>query len=135
VTDLQNAQKMIELDRMSDRVDEIEGKAVTQRQQLEVLELRIDQLHARIILAAAELTGGIEGKSAAGMSREKRRTLRKVVEDIGGFAPSGYAADLLDYDDWHFDRAVMLVRGEVEPESDDEAKALERWRAKHGPHD
>ncbi len=84
---------------------------------------------------AASRYDALEHKAVAGMSREKERSLRRFIEDIGGHAPSGYAVDVLDFDDHHFERAMLLIRGEVEPESDDESKALERWRAKHPPGD
>jgi hypothetical protein len=136
VTDLQHAQQRIELDRMDGRIGELEGKALTQLQQIELLELRFDQLHARLSLAARELTGGLEGKSVAGMSRERTRSLRRLIEDLGGAAPDGgYAVDVLDFDDHSFERAMLLIRGEVEPESDAERAALERWKVKHGPLD
>lgn len=131
--DLHHAQQGIQLDRMDAEVRELEGKAVTQAQTLAALELRIESIEARLRLRMQELFGAIEGKSAAGMSREKTRTLRRVIEDIGGAPPDGgYAVDVLDFDDYHYERAMLLIRGEVEPESDAERAALERWQAKHG---
>lgn len=75
----------------------------------------------------------LENKAFAGMAREKRRSLRRFIEDIGGYTPDGgYASDLLDFDGEHVERAMLLIRGEAEPETDDERDALTRWREKHG---
>lgn len=134
MTDLQHAQQAIVLDRLDEEVNSLEGKAVTQAQTLAALELRVESIEARLRLRAQELFGPIEGKALSGMSREKTRTLRRVIEDIGGAPPDGgYAVDVLDFDDYHYERAMLLIRGEVPPESDAERKAVERWEAKHGP--
>ena len=110
----------------------LEAKASNAADRLELAAIRL-----RLEAAVAEEVEQIEldprdpfdgGKAMAGMSREKERSLKRFIEDIGGFAPSGYAADVLDFDDHHFERAMLLIRGEVEPESDDETKALARWQ-------
>lgn len=131
--DLQLAQRRIQLDQIDTQISELEGKAVTKLDKIALLDLRMEQVGARLALAAQELAPPIEGKGVmAGMSRERERSLKRFIEDIGGFAPSGYAEDVLDFDEHHFERAMSLIRGEVEPESDAEVKALERWHAKHG---
>jgi hypothetical protein len=81
---------------------------------------------------SANRPGALNGKAFAGMAREKRRSLRRFIEDIGGSAADGgYATDLLDFEPHHVERALLLVRGEAEPETDDERDALARWRARH----
>jgi hypothetical protein len=67
---------------------------------------------------------------------EKRHDFVRFIRRIGGHAPDGGPIKgPLDFDAPHFNRAVDLIRGEVEPESDDERRALERWRAKYPPGD
>lgn len=93
----------------------------------------MSDMRAEIEQAAAARYDGLEHRAVVGMSREQERDLKTFISDIGGHVPSGFAEDVLDYDEHHFERAMLLIRGEVEPESDAEAKALERWRAKHSP--
>lgn len=75
----------------------------------------------------------LENKAFAGLAREKRRSLRRFIEDCGGSAADGgYATDLLDFEPHDVERALELTRGEAEPETDAERAALERWQEKHG---
>jgi hypothetical protein len=77
--------------------------------------------------------GALENKAFAGLAREKRRSLRRFIEDCGGSAADGgYATDLLDFEPHDVERALELIRGEAEPETDAERAALERWQEKHG---
>lgn len=95
------------------------------------LEKIIAEEYAQVELSASR-PGALNGKAFAGMAREKRRSLRRFIEDIGGYAPDGgYASDLLDFDGEHVERAMLLIRGEAEPEADDERDALTRWRERH----
>lgn len=72
---------------------------------------------------------GLENKAMADMTSAQERDLARFIRRIGGYvAGGGRAQDVLDYDAPHFERAMALIRGEVEAESDDEVRALERWR-------
>jgi hypothetical protein len=95
------------------------------------LETIIAEEYEQVELSANR--GALNAKAFAGMAREKRRSLRRFIEDCGGgAADGGYATDLLDFEPYHVERALLLVRGEAEPETDDERDALARWREKHG---
>lgn len=87
---------------------------------------------AEIAQAAAARYDDLENKAVvAGCARERRRSLRRFIEDIGGSAADGgYATDLLDFEPHHVERALELTRGEAEPDTDAERAALERWRSK-----
>ncbi len=131
--DLQRAQQRLTLDALDEQIDALEGKAVTRADRLALLDLRIEQLGARLALAQQDGEAAIEGKAIAGMSSDMEADFGRFIRRIGGHVQGGgRAQDVLDYDAPHFERAVSLIRGEAEPDSDDEAKALERWRAKHG---
>lgn len=113
------------------------GKATNAKDLADVLDAKrelekiIAEEYEQVELSANR-PGALSGKAFAGMAREKRRSLRRFIEDIGGYAPDGgYASDLLDFDGEHVERAMLLVRGEAEPETDDERDALTRWRARH----
>jgi hypothetical protein len=87
---------------------------------------------AEIEQAAAARYDGLEHRAMADMTSDQERDLGRFIRSIGGYVQSGgRAQDVLDYDAPHFERAMGLIRGEVEPESDAEVKALERWRVKH----
>lgn len=107
------------------------GKAAATGLRMEVLEDQIEQLNLDPRIRGEGIHAG--RKAFAGMAREKRRSMRRMIEDIGGETEDGgYAADLLDFDAEHVERAMELVRGEAEPSTDAERDALERWQAKHG---
>lgn len=90
--------------------------------------------HADLEAAAAARYDGLEHRAMVDMTRDQERDLATFIRRIGGYVASGgRAQDVLDYDTHHFERAMQLIRGEAEPESDAETKALERWRAKHSP--
>lgn len=83
---------------------------------------------------AARRYDALENKAVSGMTRDQERDLGRFIRRIGGYVASGgRAQDVLDYDAPHFERAMALIRGEVAPESDDERRELERWRAKFPP--
>jgi hypothetical protein len=103
------------------------GKAVADGLRLEVLEDQMEQLALDPRVRGEGIHSG--RKAFAGLAREKRRALRKLIVDIGGYAPDGYANDLLDFDGEHVERAMELTRGEVEPHSDVEREALASYRA------
>jgi hypothetical protein len=113
------------------------GKATNAKDLADVLDAQrelekiIAEEYEQVELSANR-PGALNGKAFAGMAREKRRSLRRFIEDIGGSAADGgYATDLLDFEPHHVERALLLVRGEAEPETDDERDALARWRARH----
>jgi hypothetical protein len=130
---VQSAQAMEGLQAALRRLESFgpEGKAAGQKVRLELLEEMLEQVSLHPRIRGEAVHGG--GKAFAGMAREKRRSLRRFIEDIGGSAADGgYATDLMDFEPHHVERALELVRGEAEPNTDDERAALERWRAKHG---
>jgi hypothetical protein len=97
-----------------------EGKAAATGLRIEVLEDQIEQLSLDPRIRGEAIHGGGGKAVVHGLAREKRRSLRRMVEDLGGSAADGgYATDLLDFDAEYVD-------------TDAERDALERWRAKHG---
>lgn len=131
--DLQRAQQRLTLDAIDEQIDALEGKAVTRADRLALLDLRIEQLGARLALAQQDGEAAIEGKAIAGWPRAKELDFHRLIRQIGGFVPDGRKPDdVLDFDVAHFERATQLVLGEAEPESDAERGALDTWRAKHG---
>lgn len=110
-----------------------QGKAAGTKLRIELLEEMLEQVSYHPRIRGNGVHGG-GGKAFAGLAREKRRSLRRFIEDIGGSAADGgYATDLLDFEPHHVERALVLTRGEDEPATDAERAALERWEAKHGP--
>lgn len=139
---LENKLAVKQAEEIRDALPVLAGKAVTDADRLEVLDLSLGlaRIHLEIAQQVALLpehrraVADLEGKAVvAGMAREKRRALRRLIEDIGGSAADGgYATDLLDFEPHHVERAMMLTRGEAEPDSETETKALARYREKIG---
>ena len=76
----------------------------------------------------------LENKTVAGLTHPQEADLARFIRRIGGYVQGGgRATDVLDYDAHHFERAMALIHGEAEPESDAEAAELKRWKAKHSP--
>lgn len=139
VRKLENAVAVRQAEEIRATLPVLAGKAVTDADRLEVLDLTLSllRIHAglkeQVVLDPKNRANSLEGKAFAGLAREKRRALRRLIEDIGGYAPDGgYAGDLLDFDPPHVERALELTRGEVEPDGEDEETALARWRERVG---
>ncbi len=135
--DLQRAQQRLQLDQLDGRIAELDGKAVTRAERLALLDLRIEQVGARLALAQQDGAPAIEGKvlrcKGESWTAEREAAFARLIKAIGGYVPGGgKPGDVLDFDAPHFERAVQLVEGTAEPDGDAERKALERWRAKHG---
>jgi hypothetical protein len=106
------------------------GKAVATGLRMELLEDQMEQVRLDPRVRREGVHGG--GKAMANMNRDQERDLMRFLRRIGGYVPDGgRPGDVLDFDAPHFERAMALIRGEVEPESDDERRSLERWRAKY----
>lgn len=71
--------------------------------------------------------------SAGPWQPQKRRDFVRFIRRIGGYSADGRpTVDPLDFDAAHFERAAQLIRGEAEPDSAAERKALAQWDAKYG---
>jgi hypothetical protein len=139
MADLQRAQQHLKLANLTREIDTLEGKAVTPAQRLAILDLRLNQVGAKLAILIQE-TCGFDAKAIRSNGepwpREKKRAFARLIRAIGGYVPSGAPdtetpADVLDYDAPHFERATQLVTGEALPE-DAERPALERWQRAYG---
>jgi hypothetical protein len=110
------------------------GKAVATGLRMELLEEQMAQLRLDPRMRREGVHGGKAMNTRNTRSPREGRDLARFIRRIGGYVPDGRRPDdALDYDDAHFERAVQLIRAEVEPDSDDERRELERWRAKYPP--
>lgn len=100
-------------------------------------ELESARLGGKSTLDLTTLDDVLDGKAlrdgGGSWSSEKSRDFVRFIRRIGGHSADGLpTVDPLDFDSAHFERAAQLVRGEAEPESAAERKALSAWAAKYG---
>jgi hypothetical protein len=126
---------------IAEKLPGLEAKAVSAEDILDIASVRL-QLEAIVGEEAEQVrldprsgngkAAGFEGKAIAGWSRDKECDLMRLIRRVGGFVPDGgRAGSILDYDAPHVERAMQLIRGEAEPDSDHERRELDRWQRKY----
>jgi hypothetical protein len=92
--------------------------------------VRAEEL-ADVRSAALAQYGALDGKAMADMDRATERRFCSFLEALGGRPADGcgtLGAEALLCEEADFERGGALWYGEVEPETDAERDALERWR-------
>jgi hypothetical protein len=121
------------------RLPELEGKATTAVEHLEVFAARL-QLEAIIGEEVEQIeldprSGRRGGKAMAGMDTHTERRFALFLEEIGGRPADGRGyldRDVLACEERTFERGAALWYGETEPETERERRALARWKGE-GP--
>jgi hypothetical protein len=92
----------------------------------EVMEAEAEQVRL-----AGGRRGALDGKSFF-FPREQDADAERLIRRIGGYRERDAEPGPGGYDALHFGRALALISGDREPESDDEKRAIARWREKWG---
>jgi hypothetical protein len=132
--DLKHAEKRIALDAYYVELADIGAKALASGElhlALDALGAQIENLEVKALLLkgdALEIKSFIFGRE----SEAKDADFKRLLKSIGGYHVPDWEPGIDGFDPPHLERALSLVHGEAEPESEHEIRALERWQAKHG---